>query len=143
MIHFEEIDKDTDYGYLRVSEAQKGTVAEIPIILARAYLYRNYHSHAYLIRADKTPVGMALYYDYDNGKEYTLAELFIDERYQRRGYGTEAVKKLLEEMRADGRFQKVYLSYTRGNETARRLYEKFGFQEIVADDEEVGMELEL
>ncbi len=141
MIRFEEIDENSEYGDLRVSEAQKGTVAEIPVILARAYIYRKRHSHAYLICAGETPVGMALYYDYDD-EEYTLAELFIDERYQRRGYGTEAVEKLLREMQEDGRFQKVYLFYTKGNEAARRLYEKFGFREIVANDEAVGMELE-
>ena len=69
--------------------------------------------------------------------------MFIDERYQGRGYGRAAVRAILDELKADGRYDKVVLCYIEGNETARKLYESFGFTETGRDGDEIVMELPL
>ena len=128
---------------LEVSEAQKGFVAPPEVILARAWAYRNERANAFMIYADDTPVGMALYYDDDEYGCYDLSQLFIDERFQGRGYGSEALRQLLEMMTADGRYPKVSLCYIDGNTESERLYGKFGFYRTYEEeegDEELMME---
>lgn len=131
-------------GQLRVTEAQKGFVAEPMTILARAYAYRESRSCALVITHDGLPVGMALYHDLEDEGAYDLSQLFIDERCQGRGYGTQAVRLLVERMREDGKYGRVMLCYIEGNEAARRMYEKLGFHLTgERDGDEIVMEKRL
>ncbi len=143
MLRLEEIDVGNWRIPLAVSEAQRRYVADKVTILARAYAYRNEHSRACLIYNGETPVGIVLYYDNPDFGTYIFSELFIDERYQHRGFGMEASKLVLDEMRAAGRFNKVELCYIDGNNVAKGMYEKLGFTEIDRDDDEIIMELPL
>lgn len=70
---------------------------------------------------------MALYYDYDEGKAYDLSQLFIDHRYQGKGFGLEATRHILEMMKSDGKYDKVIRCYIDGNKAAKRMYKKLGF----------------
>ena len=110
-------------------------------MLARAYAYRNCRSRAFLIYSEETPVGMGLYYDLPQLACYDLSQLFIDERYQGRGYGKAATKLLLDTLKKDGRYNKVVLCYIEGNNAARNLYQQFGFVETDRDEDEIIMEL--
>ena len=138
MIHLLDIDSGNWRIDLAVSEAQKSFVSDRAKLLARAYAYRARRSRAFLICADDLPVGMGLYYD-----EPELSQMFIDARYQSRGYGKAAVRAILDELKADGQYDKVTLCYIEGNETARKLYESFGFVEIDRDGDEIVMQLPL
>lgn len=126
---------------LAVSDEQKEYVVNSATILARAYAYRNARSRAYIIYNDETPVGMGLYYDAPDSDAYIFSELFIDARYQGRGYGKEATRMVLDAMKDDGKYGKVVLCYIEGNEAAQRLYEGFGFIETDRDGNEIVMEL--
>lgn len=128
---------------LKVAESQKNYVATSTVTLARAYAYRNQHSRAFLICNDDTPVGMGLYHDCPQLNAYDLSQIFIDHRYQGRGYGRAATKLVLDALRQDGRYQKVVLCYIEGNEAARRLYEQLEFVEVDRDEDEIVMELVL
>lgn len=110
-----------------VTEDQRRFVASPAAILARAYAYREQRSRAFIVCAGEAPVGMALYYDCDALSAYVFSELFIDWRYQRRGYGEAAARAMLERMAADGKYDRVALCYIESNDAARRLYEKLGF----------------
>ncbi|WP_369298315.1 N-acetyltransferase family protein [uncultured Neglectibacter sp.] len=112
---------------LRVSETQRRFVSDAMKLLARAYAYREHRSRAYVIYDGDVPVGMALYYDCEELGAYNFSQLFIDERYQGKGFGTEASQQILERMKADGRYDKVVLCYIDGNEAAKSMYEKMGF----------------
>lgn len=112
---------------LKVSEPQKRFVSDAMKLLARAYAYREHGSNAYVIYDGDVPVGMALYYDCEELGAYNFSQLFIDERYQGKGFGTEASQQILERMRSDGRYDKVVLCYIEGNEAAKSMYEKMGF----------------
>lgn len=141
MIHFIAITPDNWRLPLRVSSEQTGYVADRVTLLARAYAYRDFRSRAHLICAGETPVGMILFHDGEDC--YILSELFIDARYQGKGYGRAATALALEQMRADGRYGKIILCYKVGNEAAKNLYESFGFVETDRDGDEIIMELVL
>ena len=143
MIRLEDIDAGNWRIPLSVSKEQEQYVASTTTILARAYAYRNARSQALLICEDETPVGMVLYHDEDSLDAYIFSEILIDEQFQGKGYGTAATKLVLDRMKEDGRYHKVILCYIKGNDSAKKLYEQFGFVETDRDDDEIIMELSL
>ena len=129
---------------IAVAEAQRRYVAPPMSILARAYAYREQRSRAYILAVGEEPVGMALYYDCPELAAYVFSELFVDRNHQGQGRGEAAARALLDEMAADGRYDRVVLCYIEGNEAARRLYEKLGFRPTgERDGDEIVMEKEL
>lgn len=143
MIRLEDIDEGNWREPLSVHEHQRHFVSDRASLLARAWAYRNQNSRARMICDDGVPVGMLLYYDWAEGGEYVFSQLFIDKRWQGRGFGEQAARLALEEMRADGRYDRVCLCYVEGDEPARRLYEKLGFVHTgCVDEDEVIMVLE-
>lgn len=135
MVRLEPIGPDNWRQGLAVREDQLRFVGSPAGILARAYAYRELRSQAKLIVDGDTPVGMLLYHDWPEGRQYVFSHLLIDQRYQRRGFGEAAVRLALDEMRADGRYSQVSLCYVEGDEPARLLYEKLGFRHTGEVDE--------
>ena len=71
---------------------------------------------------------------------YNLGRLMIDKRYQKRGYGKEAIKLALDFIRTwpCEKAEYCWLSYEPDNDVARQLYRSFGFAETEEmDGEEV------
>lgn len=143
MIKLVEINEDNWRPGLSVAEEQKQFVSDSNKLLARAYAYRNSRSCAFLICDEETPVGMGLYYDYDSLNAYDLSQLFIDHRYQRKGYASAAMELLLEKLRQDGKYNKIFLTYIDGNDAARKFYERHGFVQGKQVDDEIFMERKL
>ena len=50
---------------------------------------------------------------------------------------------MLDEMRQDGKYDKVVMCYVEGNDVSRKLFEQFGFREIEVDGDGIIMELKL
>lgn len=70
---------------------------------------------------------------------YCILRLMIDKQYQNRGYGREAMKKILEFIRTfpAGPAYYCWISYKADNVPAKRLYESFGFRdngEVLGDE---------
>ena len=86
---------------------------------------------------------MVLYHDAESLDAYIFSELFIDERFQGKGYGRVATRLVLDNMKKDGKYNKVILCYIEGNEAAKKLYTQFGFVETDRDEDEIIMELVL
>ena len=143
MIHLVDIDPGNWRLGLKVAESQKHYVSDSYGMLARAFAYRQQRSRAFVIYDDETPVGMGLYYDFPDLECYDLSQIFIDERYQGKGYGKAATKAVLEAMKQDGKYSKVDLCYIEGNDAAKKLYESLGFVEIDRDEDEIIMEMNL
>ena len=141
MVHLVDINSENWRVPIKVSKEQELYVATSAIILARAYAYRNSRSRAFLIHKDETPVGMVLYHDGESFDAYVFSEIFIDEKFQGKGYGRAATKLVLDNMKKDGKYDKVILCYIEGNDVAKKLYESFGFVETDRDDDEIIMEL--
>lgn len=144
MIHLEDVTPDNWREGLKVSKEQERYVSDDMKILARAYAFRNQRSYACIIYEDGEPIGMALYYDCDELQAYDFSQLFIDERYQGRGFGKEAAKLILDRMKKDGKYSDVVLCYIEGNKAAKEMYEKLGFYHTgEADEDEIVMRKKL
>lgn len=129
---------------LRVAPEQEKFVSGSDRLLARAYACRERNSRAFVIRHGAEAVGMALYYDCPELEAYDLSQLFIDARYQGKGYGLAAAKLLLAEMARAERYGRVMLCYIEGNETARRFWEELDFVPTgERDGDEIVMERRL
>lgn len=64
-------------------------------------------------------------------ENYCIWRLMIDKRYQRKGYGKQAIKKAIEFIQTwpNGKAKYCYLSYEPKNELAKKLYHELGFME--------------
>lgn len=143
---------------LRVSEEQKNFVAPNDLSIIEAYIAitENGHAFPFGIFDENVPVGFLMIgYDVDDSYEnppkiaygnYSIWRLMIDEKYQRKGYGREALRLALDFIRTYpcGKAKFCYLSYEPDNENAKKLYTEFGFTENgEMDDDEVVSVLEL
>lgn len=128
---------------LRVAENQKHFVSSNDRSIIEAYttIAGNGYAFPFGIYDDDVPVGFLMigfgtddYWDdappvaTDN---YNLWRLMIDEQYQNKGYGREAVKLALEFIKSllCGKAEYCWLSYEPENDIARNLYHSFGFVE--------------
>ena len=70
---------------------------------------------------------------------YELCRFMIDIRYQNRGYGTQALRMILDEMKSRFGCKEIFLSTGPGNVRAKHVYEKVGFrsEHRMLDDEEL------
>ena len=144
MIHLETITPDNWRLGLQVRDDQRHYVSDSAGILARAYAYREHRSRAFVIYNDDLPVGLAMYYDVEEEREYNFSQFFIDKRYQGNGFGYVAASLILQMMKDDGKFDKVVLCYIEGDDAARNLYEKLGFRHTgEAYEDEIIMEKKL
>ena len=128
---------------LRVSESQKEFVAanDVSIIEAYTTVTANGFAFPFGIYDGKTPVGfMMIGYDSADYWEdvpdiargnYSLWRLMIDENYQKKGFGREAVALGLDFIKSFpcGKSEYCWLSYEPENKVARQLYRSFGFVE--------------
>ena len=133
---------------LKVFKYQKSFVAENWVSIVQAYGVRDSATAAFpfAIYNDKRPVGFlmvgfneaALYENWDDVEapkslvnNYSLWRLMIDKRYQKRGYGREAIKLAIDFIKTwpCGKAEYCSLSYEPENEVARELYRSMGFVE--------------
>lgn len=143
MIHLVDIDNETGDTSLEVAEDQQNYVCNSLVMLARAWLHRKLRPRVFNVYDNDTAVGMGMYLDDPDKDAYDFCQLFIDKRYQRRGYGKAAVELVLNEMRKEGKYSKVSLCYVEGNDASRKLFEQFGFIETSHPWDEIFMERKL
>ena len=144
--------------YMKVAESQKEYVASNDTNIIEAYTTITGNGYAFPlgIYDHDTPVGFLMVgYDTDDYWEdapaiangnYNRWRLMIDERYQSKGYGREAVRLALDFIRTwpCGSADYCWLSYEPENGVARKLYRSFGFVETGKyDGEEMIAVLEL
>jgi diamine N-acetyltransferase len=93
------------------------------------------------IYADETPVGFVMISDDVGGPGYFpqyLWKLFIDRRYQGRGYGTVTLDLIAEYFRRGPKVRIMRTSCGQGQGSPLGFYERYGFKqtgEIVFDNE--------
>ena len=122
---------------LELAPGQERFVSHPVRSLAQAYVYRN-QCQPFGIYAEGRMVGYVMViYDYDV-PEYDVWHMMIDRSMQGRGYGGEALDRVLEYIRTKpfGVSDRVALTCNRANPTARKLYESRGFHETGAEDGE-------
>lgn len=93
LIHLEKITRenlDAVLG-LKVSDSQQAFFSGAAVAQAQAYVYRD-TAFPFAVYADDVPVGFLMLGYYEARGQYTLWKLFIDEKYQGRGYGRKALE---------------------------------------------------
>ena len=142
MLHLKTITKDNWIKAisLRVREDQKNFVASNAFSLAQLNFLEDFHAKG--IYLDNEMIGFTLYGIDEEDHEYWIYRMMIDERHQGKGYGKEAVKLVIEDIKniKEDRHQTITLSYEPTNDHAKRIYEKMGFQEIeglIIDNEQL------
>ena len=128
----------TEAASLAVKESQKRFVASSQGILARGYAYRNCGGRVFLIENDGIAVGLALVREFtEEPFGYDLQQFMIDGRFQNRGYGSQALKLILDELRKEGKYDHVEVCVKKEDTDAIRLYERCGFYDSGYLDEDV------
>ena len=150
MIHLEKITPKNywDIVCLKVAKSQKTFVAsnKDSIVQAYAAIDSDCTAFPFGIFCDDKPVGFlmigfneAALYEFDEDIEapeaykncYTIWRLMIDKRYQKKGYGREALQLALDFIRTwpCGEAEQCAISWEPENEVASKLYHSFGFVE--------------
>ena len=73
----------------------------------------------------------------DEPPGYDLQQFMIDKQYQRKGYGSQALQLILDELRKEGHYDHVELCVKKADTEAIRLYEKYGFANSGYVDEDL------
>ena len=117
-----------DAFHLRLAPGQEEYVSHPIRSLAQAYVYRN-QCQPFGIYSGEEMVGYVMViYDYDI-PEYDIWHMMIDESMQGRGYGSEALDRVIEYIRTKpfGDCDRVALTCNKSNSIAKKLYESKGF----------------
>ena len=120
---------------LRLAPGQEKFVSHPIRSLAQAYVYRD-QCQPFGIYAEGKMVGYVMViYDYDI-PEYDIWHMMIDREEQGRGYGSEALDRVLEYIRTKpfGDSDRVALTCSKHNTAARKLYESKGFRATGTED---------
>ncbi|ANY76150.1 GNAT family N-acetyltransferase [Paenibacillus ihbetae] len=143
------LDNRRDIFNLEVAEEQRRFVASNLSSVASCYVLETNGGRPFpfAIYSDGQPVGFVLMTYGITGYElpsvahdgYCILRLMIDKHHQNRGYGREAMNKILEFIRTfpAGPARYCWISYKADNLPAKKLYESFGFidnGEIIGDE---------
>jgi diamine N-acetyltransferase len=80
-----------------------------------------------VICANETPVGFLMTSEAPDRGEYFLWRLMVDAEHQGKGYGSRAVRLLIERIKASGNARKLLTSHLKGDGDAGGFYQKLGF----------------
>ena len=113
---------------LRLAPGQEKFVSHPVRSLAQAYVYRNQCQPFGIYAAGKMVGYVMVIYDYDI-PEYDIWHMMIDASKQGRGYGGEALDRVIDYIKTKpfGDSGRVALTCNKNNSIARKLYEKKGF----------------
>ena len=126
-----------DAFHLRLAPGQEEFVSHPIRSLAQAYVYRNQCQPFGIYAAGKMVGYFMVIYDWDV-PEYDIWHMMIDASAQGRGYGGEALDRVLAYIRTKpfGGSDRVALTCSKNNPIARKLYESRGFSATGNEDED-------
>ena len=126
---------------LRTSTTQERFVSSVTQSLVEAAEEPDARGLYWAVYADETPVGFVMISDEVGNSEYIphfLWKLLIDERHQRKGFGTATLDLIVEYFRGRPGVDVLWTSAGQGEGSPIPFYERYGFEqtgEIVFDDE--------
>ncbi|HFI0082227.1 TPA: GNAT family N-acetyltransferase [Streptococcus suis] len=144
MIRLELVNKDNFDQVLDLEVAPKDQrrVASVEYSLAQAWLYRDSEVlFPYAVKSGQLTVGFLLLSYQPMENSYYIWRLLIDQKYQNQRFGKEVIRQVLQRARDDQQCHKVTVNYVIGNHKMRYILEKFGFQPVGLDGQEMKMEL--
>ena len=114
---------------LRVATAQRAFVSSVTDSLAEAERYADANPLVFGLYDRETPVGFVMIADEVDDPDYIahfLWKLLIDERFQRRGFGTAALDLVAAYFRSKG-VPTMWTSAGEGEGSPIPFYERYGF----------------
>ncbi len=120
---------------LEITKEQENYVALNSESIAASKFHEDYINRG--IYLDDEPVGFIQYYpNAADGKpnEIYIDQLMIDVNHQGKGYGTEAVRQVLEEIKAIPYCKSISICYVEGHDVMKGLFERFGFHVVEQDE---------
>lgn len=120
---------------LKVAPHQEGFVANNAVSIAQAHFSK--HAWFRAIYADETPVGFLMLHDEPDGTEgpiYYLWRFMIDARYQKMGFGRQAIQLLMAHVRMRPNASELFLSYVPEEGGPKGFYEGLGFTHTGKED---------
>jgi len=111
---------------LQVGSGQEAYVSSVVHSLAQAWVYRD-TAFPFAVYADDIPVGFVMLGYYAQRQQYTLWKFLIDQKYQGKGYGRQALQLAIEYLVERFAAREIYTGVSIGNEAARHLYASVGF----------------
>ncbi len=126
-----------DAFHLRLAPGQEQFVSHPIRSLAQAYVYRNQCQPFGIYVTGKMVGYVMVIYDYDV-PEYDIWHMMIDASEQGRGYGSEALDRIIAYIRTKpfGVSDRIALTCNKNNTSARKLYERKGFSTTGVEDED-------
>ncbi|MCB0192250.1 MAG: GNAT family N-acetyltransferase [Anaerolineae bacterium] len=134
-VTLQEITEETLRPILRleVADNQKHFVATNAVSIAQAHFSKNAWFRA--IYADETPVGFVMLYIDEEKPEYFVWRFMIDKSHQGKGYGRQALLKVIDHVRGLPDAKELFLSYVPKEGSPLPFYRKLGFEETGEWDE--------
>ena len=111
---------------LKVREDQRHFVESNVGSLAEAKVFPEHVPLA--VYADEKPVGFVMYTYVDERKEHWIFRLMLADGEQNKGYGREAMRLTVQQMRERYGCQKIFISFEPENAVAEHLYASLGFR---------------
>lgn len=146
MLRLTDVSEDNwiEVASLSVFENQRKYLASPIGILARGYVYRNCNAKIFVVADGEAIVGLALVREFtDEPLGYELQQFMIDQKYQGKGYGSEALQLILNELRKENHFDHVEVCVNKEDTVAIHVYEKLGFVDSGYIDDQVPDSLNL
>jgi diamine N-acetyltransferase len=121
---------------LELAKGQKDLVAENVYSLAESKF--NPHAIPRAIYAGRRLVGFIMYepcVDDDRPHDYLIYRFMIDKKHQGKGYGRDALVRVIESIQESPDWNRITICYMPGNHAARKFYASLGFVETGSDDD--------
>lgn len=129
MVNFRKITEDNFEAIIKMKRPDgEKFVASNAVSLAQAWLYReNGDVFPFAVYNDDTVVGFMLLEEDMEQNELILWRIMLPPEQEGKGYGTAAVKLLIQYAKESGRYKKLTLLCAEENIIARHIYDKLGF----------------
>lgn len=130
MIYFREINEENFADIVKMKRPEgEGFVASNEYSLAQAWLYRDANDvYPFAIYNDETPVGFMMLDEDAEERCLILWRIMFPVENQKKGYGTQAIEKIVQLARDSGKYDFMIIDYVPGNNIAKHVYEKLGFK---------------
>lgn len=146
MINFRKITEENFDAIIEMKRPDgENFVASNAVSLAQAWLYRNDGDvFPFAIYNDDTLVGFMLLEEDMEDERLDLWRIMLPPENEGKGYGTAAVKLMIQYAKESGRYKSIGLLCDPQNYNARHIYDKLGFQptgDICYGDVEMRLDL--
>ena len=146
MVTFKAITEDNFSAVIEMKRpADEKFVASNAYSLAQAWLYRDAGDvYPFAVCDGEKPVGFMMLDEDLEERCLILWRIMFPVEYQNRGYGSQAIRLLIQMAEASGKYDFMLLDCVPGNEIAIHVYEKLGFRptgQIVHGEIEYRLEL--